>query len=433
MAQQLQQQPNTAAPPTARQLNGHPNIPQGGLFNLPGITYWSEQTENNDQATATAVAGTQVAFQFQQSLMNTDILYRIMVDVSIVTSNEALAGGAVANSAYVPYNYLGPIQLSMQNQFNSYDVPSGVDAKIFDLIRPGYPDESPNNFEDNPIENIGSLQANQQVLPLTAGTQARALHVFGTTTASRFNFDIPLGIQFDRYFDLEPDGSLVNLAPVRAFVTPQLMSGTNRVVTPRITCNPILAATRDQGPFVVTAGAPTVVGGDAITLGFQRKVIYQPKSHTDTPILWGWQYSRETRQYTIAGRTTIDIQLPTTGQLLALYYRMFDPAAASGGAPIAVTVVTNLWLQYGSGLFKYQDTSTRAQRRWLRQHSGRLPFEGVMIHDMCTDERKHISNQNALNTLDTSSCRVHFDFTGLTSASAYVYIGVEALRFVVQQ
>jgi hypothetical protein len=240
-----------------------------------------------------------------------------------------------------------------------------------------------------------------------------------------------MGMWFDRYFDLDPDGQLRNLAPMRAFVTPQLMSGSNRIVIPRITMNPILAATTDNGPFVVNAAGPTASG--TVTFGFQRQSVYQPRTAQDTPILWGWQRSCETKQYTVAGRSTVDILLPTTGQILSVYYRFFDPAAASGGAPIAVSTIKNVWLQYGSGLYKYQDTPKRAQRRALQQHRNLVPIEGILIHDMVIDDMGYYSNQNVLNTLDTSSCKVHFDFNSTLSALAYVWIGVEALRYVVQQ
>ena len=428
MATTLQSTPNQAQPPTARQLNGHPNIPQGGLFNLPGITYWSEQVENNDQTTVTLSSSTQVSAQFTSNLTNTDILYRETIDVSIAAT-EALNAGSVFKSAYVPYNYIGPIQLSMQNQFNTYDVPSGADAAIFQLIRPMYYCDNQNYLEQTPVLSVDGAQAPLSIAPITSN--ARSTPTFGTTTSYKWSIDIPLGIWLDRYFDLQPDGSLINLAPVRAFVTPQLMSGSNRVITPRITFNPVLAANTDQGPWVVNGAGPTA--SDTATLGWQRKIVYQPKAHTDTPILWGWQYSRETKQYSTASRSTIDIQLPTTGQLLAVYYRFFDPSAASGGAPIAVSNIKNAWLQYGSGLYKFQDTALRAQRRFQRMHGNRLPFEGVLVHDMVVDEMGYTSNQNALNTLDTSSCKIHFDYTGTLSSTAIVYIGVEAFRFVVQQ
>lgn len=415
-------QPQT--PPTARDINGNPNVPQGGLFNLPGITYWSEQVENNDQTSLTLSSSTQTSFQFPANLTNTDILYRETIDVSIALT-AALNAGTVNTSAYNPYNFLGPMSLSMQNQFNTFDVPSGIDAKIFELIRPVYSSEASNYWETNPTQ--GNIQTGGKQALLSTFSSAPT---FANGTIN-FSIDLPMGIWFDRYFDLDPDGQLRNFAPVRAFVTPQLMSGSNRVVTPRMTFNPILASTNDNGPWVVGTAGPTASG--TVTLGWQRKIVYQPRSHTDTPILWGWQYSREAKQYSLSSRSTADIVLPTTGQLLCLYYRLFDPSAANGGAPIALSNVKNVWLQYGSGLYKYQDTALRAQRRFQRQHNGFLPPEGIIVHDMVIDEQMYSSNQNALNTLDTSSCKVHFDFTGTLSSTAYVIIGVEALRYVVQQ
>jgi hypothetical protein len=410
-----------SAPPTARNMVGNPNVPQGGLFNLPGITYWSEQIENNDQTTLALSSSTQVPFQFPANFINTDVLYREIVDVSL-NLTEALAGGTVQASSYMPYNHIGPISISMQNQFNSFDVPSGVDAKIFELIRPQYFTMANDVFETNPNRTLSGAQA-----LLSTFTAAPT---YGTGVVN-FSLDIPFGVWMDRYFDLDPDGQLRNMTPVRAFVTPQLMSGSNRIVAPRMTFNPILASNTDQGPWFTLTGTPTASG--TATLGWQRKIVYQPRSAQDTPILWGWQYSRETKQYAINNRSQADIVLPTTGQLLCLYYRFFDPAAASGGAPITLANIKNVWLQYGSGLYKFQDTALRAQRRFQRQHFNTLPFEGVIIHDLLLDEQGYASNQNALNTLDTSSCKVHFDFTGTTSASAYVYIGVEALRYVIQQ
>lgn len=419
MAQNTQQ-----PPPTARDLNGNPQIPQGGLFNLPGITYWSEQIENNDQTTLALSSSTQTVFQFPANLTNTDILYREMIDVTL-TLTQAVNAGTVFTSAYQPYNYIGPMSLSMQNQFNTFDVPSGIDAKIFELIRPQYTLYSSDYFEFNAV--VGPYAAPG----VQANVNSFAATPTFTTGTVNFSLDVPMGIWFDRYFDLDPDGQLRNLAPIRAFVTPQLMSGSNRIVTPRMTFNPILASNTDQGPFVVNAVGPTASG--TVTLGWQRKIVYQPKAQTDTPILWGWQYSRESKQYSLAARSSADIVLPTTGQLLCVYYRLYDPAAALGGAPIALSAVKNVWLQYGSGLYKYQDTARRAQRRFQRQHNNFFPPEGVIVHDMVTDEQGYASNQNALNTLDTSSCKVHFDFNLTLSASAYVVIGIEALRFVVQQ
>lgn len=417
--------PTQQTPPSARDLNGHPNIPQGGLFNLPGITYWSYQVENNDQTTATLSSSTQVPFNFASNLANTDILYEELIDVTLSLTQAVNAGTVFAASAYNPYNYGGPMTLNFQNQFNSLDVPSMFDAKLFEFIRPEFYTEGLNYMDTNVV--LGPSTKQETILSSFQGTSPPA---FSNQTI-QFTIHVPMGINFDRYFDLDPDGQLRNLMPTRAFVTPQLMSGSNRIVTPRITMNPILAANNDAGPWVVNGAGPTASG--TATLGFQRHIIYQPKSQSDTPILWGWQYSRETKQYSLASRSQADVVLPTTGQLLMLYYRFFDPAAASGGAPITLSTIKNVWLQYGSGLFKFQDTPLRAQRRFFRQHQGKVPPDGILIHDMVIDTQGYATNQNALNTLDTSSCKVHFDFNSTLSSSAYVWVGVEALRYVVQQ
>jgi len=413
-------------PPSAKDMVGHPQLPNGALFNLPGITYWSEQIENNDGITTTLSASTQVTVQFPANLVNTDILYRERVEFAISQTITLGTGGTLnKTSEYFPYSFLGPMSLSMQNQFNTFDVLSGVDAAIFGVIRPEFPNTQGDNvLEQTPNNNAYNSQAN-----LISGS--------GFSSASstiNFSLDIPVGIWFDKYYDLDPDGQLRgNMGPSRAFATPQLMSGSNRIVTPRMMFNPINASTVDNGPYNITLGT----GGSLVAsnvMGWQRKIVYQPRGASDTPILWGWQYSREAKQYGLSGRSTIDIPLPITGQLLSVYYRFFDPSAASGqGAVISVSTVKNLWLMYGSGLYKFQDTALRAQRRWIRQHLNFGLWNGVLVHDMVIDEQGLSSNQNCLNTLDTSSCKIHFDFTTALSTTAYVVIGVEALRFVVQQ
>jgi hypothetical protein len=418
---------NNAAtvPPSAKDLVAHPQAPRGGLFNLPGVTYWSEQVENNDQISTTLAQGTQTTVQFPANLTNTDILYREVVEFNI-SQTVTLGTGGVLNktSEYFPYSFLGPVSLSMQNQFNTYDIPNGIDGKIFELIRPQFPNTQGQNYwETNPVTDPYSAQSNQQ----------SASNYTSASANIKFNLDIPMGIWFDKYYDLGPDGQLRgNLGPSRAFVTPQLMSGSNRIVTPRMIFNPATSPTVDNSPYNITFGTGGSFVGSNV-MGWQRKIVYQPRGDADAPILWGWQYSREAKQYSLSGRSSIDIPLPITGQLLSIYYRFFDPSSGSWGAVIPIANIKNIWLQYGSGLYKFQDTPLRAQRRFLRQHYNTYLPEGVLCHDMVVDEQGMSSNQNILNTLDTSSCKVHLDFTGAQSSTAYVVIGVEALRFVLQQ
>lgn len=413
-------------PPSAKDINGHPDLPQAALFGLPGLTNWSEQIENNDGTSLTLSQANQTTFQYSSNLINTDILYRLMVDVAITNTVTANAQTVTASQMF-PYIFGGPTTLSMQSQFNQLDVENHFDAKLFELLRPQYNTLATDFWEQNPATNAYNAEAN-------LSTASNYTSASGTI---KYSLDIPMGMWFDRYFDLDADGQLRgNMGPMRAFVSPQLMAGATRVVYPRMLFNPAFASLFDAGPYMVTGGGTAATFTGSVVQGWTRKVIYQPRSHTDTPPLFGWQYSREAKRQSIAGRTTIDLLLPTTGQICGLFYRLFDPSASpSGGtgAPIALSNVKNVWLQYGSGLYKYQDTPLRAQRRFQRQHNNYIPPVGVIFHDLVVDEQGNVSNSNALNTLDTASCKVHFDFTGTTSSTAYVMIGVEALRWVAQQ
>jgi hypothetical protein len=412
-------------PPSAKDLVNHPQAPRASLFNLPGVTFWSEQIENNDQLSTTLSQSNQTQVIYPANLTNTDILYREIIEFNI-SQTVTLGTGGVLNktSEYFPYNFVGPVQLNMQNQFNTFDVLSGIDAKIFELVRPQFMNTQASNYwETNPVTDPYSVQSNQQ----------SASNYTSASSTIKFNLDIPMGVWLDKYYDLGPDGQLRgNLGPSRAYITPQLMAGSNRIIVPRVAYNPASSTTVDGSPYSITFGTGGGFVGTAVQ-GWQRKIVYQPRGDSDTPILWGWQYSRESKQYSLAGRSTIDIPLPITGQLLMLFYRFFDPSSSASGAVIPIANIKNLWLQYGSGLYKYQDTPLRAQRRFLRQHYNVYLPEGVLCHDMVIDEQGVASNQNALNTLDTSSCKLHLDFTGTQSNTAYVVIGVESLRFVLQQ
>ena len=69
------------------------------------------------------------------------------------------------------------------------------------------------------------------------------------------------------------------------------------------------------------------------------------------------------------------------------------------------------------------------QDRYLRQHNILLP-DGVVGWDMAITDDGLITNAMALNTLTTSGCIVHIDFTGTQSATAYCIMNIEALRYV---
>jgi hypothetical protein len=409
-APQQQQQPQ---PVDTMQHSGQ--YGGGQLFSLPGITTWSEQYENNDGVTATLAAAAQTTQMFGANFKQTDIVYSWVMGVNI-----ALGGNPAATvTPYFPYNFLGQTQLNIQNQFNTVNVESGIDMGIFQAIRPSKNASYMNWVDTGPV----APDAYSNTTP-TAVTSAAYT---GTSTSMTFWLDLMPCVQFDLYYDLAEDGRLYenNAGGIRAIVTPQMMAGTNRVVQPAINWNAVLSATNGAGsPY--SAWTPQTV---TTTLNFRRNITYQPTSDAAAPLLFNWQYTRDTRRFSLAGQSVVDIPLPLVGQILMFYIRMWD---GTNNAPIAVTTVTKANVLIGSGLFRFQDTYIDTIRRLYRQHGIFLPA-GCLAWDMAYTDEGRLTNRAAINTYTTSGPTLHLEFTGAQTAGSYLVMGVESLRYVTLQ
>jgi len=100
------------------------------------------------------------------------------------------------------------------------------------------------------------------------------------------------------------------------------MSGTNRIVQPRVRFNPGFGTVADGGLYTST-GAATFTAATA-TLGFKRYGYYQPVGPEDTPLQFDWQYTRETTRISINGVSKATIPMPLAGQILLIFVRLFD-------------------------------------------------------------------------------------------------------------
>lgn len=404
-------------------MAGQGGIPDGSLFGLPGVTIYSEQKENNSPVATTLATGSQATALFPSNFKQTDIVYAWRMLVSINQTYTA-GGGTFTLSPYFPYNFLAVLALNLQNQFDTISYLNGIDAAIFQMIRPQKQESwIANAIDQNSFSNAYSSQGN--IITSSSYTTA--------STTVTFDIDLLPGFQFDLYYDLEENGMLLNTKAqgIRTFVGPQMMAGTNRIVQPRVIFNQGLSTTAaDISPVTVTGGTPTFSG--SATLNFRRKVSYQPQSSKDAPLLWNWQYSRQTVRGSLSGLSQVTIPLPLVGQILAFYVRMWDPSSGTVGAPIPLANITECDVQIGSGLFRYQDTPEDMQSRFLRQHGLILPA-GVLCWDMATDDFGRLTNAYAINTLTTSGCQVVITFTGTQSSTAYYVLGYEALRYVALQ
>lgn len=413
-------------------LQGSPGaVPASSLFGLPGITQWTEQKENLDQTVTTLASGSQTDAQFAGNFKQTDVVMQWQMEVTLAGVQYSTLTNGVT-SAQFPYNFIGPFGLNFQNQFDTINMPSGFHAAILQMIRPSKWGWLQNPMEQFIAADIYSQQPNN-VTNTTFGTGTETSYAISGSANQTYKFTLDLmpGMLFNLYYDLEEDGRLYShkISPIKAWVSPQLMSGTNRVITPRVRFNQGVG-NGDVAPFGYTASPGTLNAGATATLGFRRKAIYQPAGQNDTPPIFNWQYSRDFRRFSLSGVSSIDLPVPQIGQILSLWVVLWDPTLNTNvGGPIPIANVTEVDLVYGSGLFKYQDKVLQNQRRTLRQHGLLLP-EGVLGWDMAITDDGLITNAMCLNTLTTSGCTVHIDFTGSQSSSAYCTMLIEALRYV---
>lgn len=413
-------------------MAGNDALPDGALFGLPGVTVWSEQKENNSP-TSTVLSGTaQTTAIFSANFKQTDIVYAWRMVVSIAqTTISGNVGQAL--SPYFPYNFLGPTSLNMQNQFDTVSYQNGFDAILFQALRPQKQQAFIQNFGDQGLSQGYDTYSpgTSQVSAPNAGSNPAAF-VYNSNPIF-FDIDLLPGIQFDLYYDLAENGMLMSdkAQGIRTFVGPQMMAGTNRIIQPKVTFNAAGSLTAaDTSPVTYTT-LPTSYAASA-TLNFRRRVSYQPQSTKDAPLLWNWQYSRQTVRGAIGAQSSVTIPLPLVGQILMMYVRLWDPSSGSFGAPIPLTHISECDVQVGSGLFRYQDTPEDMQSRIYRQHGLQLP-DGILAWDMATLDDGRITNANAINTLTTSGCQIVISFSTNPSASSYYILGYEALRYVAQQ
>lgn len=413
----------------------------GQLFDIPGIpggsTQWYDMDDTTVNSSTTLSQAAIAPINGVQPLKQTDVVVDWTLCVNI-TQTYALGGGTIVLSAYAPMQAIGATRLLIQNQYASVDVESGIDIYIFNLIRPfSLPEivSGVNNYANPAGSPVAGTATGYDTTALAQVNNINAAAYTNTTTNYNLMLRLPAAQWFDRYYDVALTGEPLTQG-FPALVTPQYMAGTTRNILPLINFNPGFATTSDNANATFTGGA-TYTAATALTR-IRRRAIYAGNQAVSPPV-YAWQYRWRTQRFNANGVSRIDLLLPNdTGQLLAVYARMFDPAAGGGiGAPININTLTRANLQYGSGLFWFDaqnfgtgpTTAGLLQRRWLQTHNSLLPA-GVIAWDLATDERGQVTNARALNTLTTAGILVHLEFTAPLSASAYIVLGTESLVYV---
>jgi hypothetical protein len=478
----------------AKQPNTQQQIPPGGLFGLPNQTQWFEQFENNDQNTVTLAGTSTTPVNNFLPFKQTDVIFWWELEFTIWSSTTGSNGMIVPGGAgevlhtYAPYNFVGESRLRIQNMFDTWHVLNGIDAAIFQSYRPvrhqqvnkrtnlGWNPsgdlDSKKGWINNRLPEVNGETNNYATAPgtysnnvISGGVYHQQL-VTSTVTSTQlavtqitasgglfinFTLEVPAGLFFDEYYDMTADGSLVSRNR-EVWVSPQLMAGSTRQVQPAITMAPIAtvcgsSVNGTEYGLMVLGQAATSYGTTTAQVGVKRVGCYSSNDPRRLPVIWRWQYVRDTRQLSIASRSIVDLPIPINGQILSVFVRLFDPAGSAGttncqGTPIPLyntpvppantadgVYLTLCRLEYGSGLLRFQDRPRAMQRRFVQQH-GFLPPVGVVIWDMGVNFAGEVTNALALNTLNTAGINIHLEFNTAVSSSAYAVVGVEALQYV---
>jgi hypothetical protein len=402
-------------------------VEPGSLYGVPGITQRFEQDETTVGNVVGLNATNTVNNNSVQNFQQTDVVH--WWEVELTWTNTTSGGTTPALSPYAPYNLIqAPMQIQMQGQYKPIDLQSGIDAAIFQSYRPMRGSAQMSGqplLGANPAStwaNSAFPQANVVALPsMTA-----------TSTNVPIYLEFPASLWFDQYWDLAEDGSVLS-APISAYVSPQYMSGGQRVVKPKITYAAAGASNSDNGP-ITWASNPTTVTSDTVTDTWRRVGVYASTNPAAMPPVFNWQYQRHSFQFPVNGKTQVSIPITDYGQVLSVFLRFYDPVA---GAPVNFAsntpVAGSIQLLYGSNLPRFQDELASMQKRFMDQH-GFLPPVGTIIWDLAiTDTGGYITNAKAINTLTNANVLAKVQFPTALSATAYCVVGVESLVFVAIQ
>lgn len=351
-----------------------------------------------------------------------DLRFRFKTTWNAFTS----AGGLVASPMW-PYNFIQRIQVPYQTgNINALDC-DGHMAWIYSVLR-----QNNRKYRIDPY----AQQAPVQATGYSASSNLVSSATYDTTpsasTAYQYDFElnVPIALYFEHFFDQVTDdkGNMQIARFDETFVSPWLMGSTGRNSLPSIALNPVLGNTYDKAAYIYTGSGTTPTWTDGGSLVWMKRNGWrQPSNPAALPPMFNW--ARTVRQQRVALPTnSVQIQIPSYGQLLCIVGRMYDPTLNTGaGGMIPLSDLSNLNVQYGSGINKWNDSPEEHQERIFQQHGVNFT-DGVIVFDAYADER---SNKDALNTYNTAGVTLNLDFGGNTpGAGSYIDLGLEFLTLV---
>ena len=415
------------------------NIPVGALYGLPGVTQHFDTYDQITNVVTNLQYNAQTPWQPGTYLQQTDVVMWWETEHTI-TDTVTYSAGTLVTSPGAPANIIQNPVLKMQGQYAPVNCQSGEDMLFFQLYRPmrgrGQRNGQDMNAADPAAWGFNTLagQANQ-----AAALWPQALTSPTAISNYPLTLEWPGGIYLDEYWNLAPDGTILpnaqgRAAPMRAFVSPQYMAGGDRIIVPKFSFAPGVAANLDQGPIAASAAITETAYAGTVNTSVRRVGVYATQNPAAMPPVFNWQYSRLSQQYPVGAVTQINLPVNIEyGQVLSCWARFFDPGASSQGAYMNVSNITTCGLYYGSNLPRFQDDVPMMQKRFVSQH-GFLPPLGTVVWDMAaTKQDDNLTNARAINTLTNANVKINCTFAAAPSAQCYAVVGVELLVPVATQ
>lgn len=406
--------------------NGSAQPGPGSLFGVPKFsTQRRFVLDNGNQALgATPLAAAQVNVPTTK-LDQLDIVQGIKIYAQY-GGTWTNTGTGLAVSPFFPASIFQQITFKLQAAYNTFNL-TGPLAAIIQTFRPMWGAKGVSAAYPNPFSKLN----------LTAGKPT-----FGSAFTANYAIDIPFALKFDEYFDLAADGT-----PMRkvydAIVSPMFMAAQARVVVPTITLNQQLSTLDLLGAPVSRPASDTTSTYTAGSLAVQinRDAFWTANNLAANPPQYPWIYTRDYFTQPTQGQGKVGVLIQNTGvsvgQVLSLFGFVWDPAANSGlGAVVPYANIASFEVVTGGSLQNIFITSQAMQdilqsRYGLYDSADTASFpSGIFVFDFCQEEDGgFLTNANAINTYLVNGVQVNITFkTSIPSATATVYMGVEALK-----
>ena len=358
-----------------------------------------------------------------------DIVRGLKIYANLTETWTAGAAKTLTKSPFYPATCFSLINIKLQAAYSTFNL-TGALASIIQAFRPQWG-----------AAQVGQTRPNVFANPVNA--VAPTISTAGTPTVlAPMSIDVPFSWFFHEYYDLDAQGNPMS-KHFDTVVTPVFMAAQARVVNPTIQLGPQLGSSDLLGSPVAGVTGDTLSTLTAATgsLQFMRDAWWTSSNPAANPPSFPWMYTRDMFQQPTQGQAKVGVLIQNTnvsvGQVLSLFGFVWDPAANAGlGGIVPMSSIFSFELVTGGSLQnRYMVPQVLTDK--MRALYGAAIVDnfpnGVFVIDfMLEEDGGYFSNANAINTYLVNGVALNITFVAgsIPSATATVYLGVEALKLV---